>query len=50
VASRRAEEPGVVAASVTIETAPDTGSRLAATLRATSTPVAQAMLREVVDT
>jgi hypothetical protein len=49
-----ADEPGVVAASVTIETAPDTGSRLRreveSNLDAGAPAVAQAMLREVVDT
>jgi hypothetical protein len=49
-----ADEPGVVAASVTIETAPDTGSRLRreveGNLDAGAPAVAQAMLREVVDT
>jgi hypothetical protein len=48
------DEPGVVAVSVTIETAPDTGSRLQRevehNLDAAAPEVAKAMLREVVQT
>ncbi len=47
-------EPGIVAASVTVETAPDTGTRLrrevTKNLHAESPPIAQAMLTEVVHT
>ncbi|HEY0470766.1 MAG TPA: SCO6880 family protein, partial [Kribbella sp.] len=47
-------EPGIVAASVTIESAPDTGIRLrrevARNLRQDAPPIAQAMLAEVVQT
>src|SRR3954447_8920389 len=49
-----ADEPGVVAVSVTIETAPDSGTRLRrevdTQLDAGAPAVARAMLREVVDT
>jgi len=48
------DEPGVVAASVTIETAPDTGSRLRSEVEANIDPeapaVARAMLEETVAT
>src|SRR3954451_24047673 len=48
------DEPGVVAASVTIETAPDSGTRLRREvdghLDPQAPPVARAMLREVIDT
>ena len=48
------DEPGVVAASVTIETAPDSGTRLRreveSNLDEAAPDVAKAMLREVVDT
>ena len=47
-------EPGIVAASVTVETAPDTGTRLrrevSKNMRTESPPIAQAMLAEVVHT
>lgn len=49
-----ADEPGVVAASVTVETAPDTGARLRrqvmANLDPAAPPLAREMLREVVET
>jgi hypothetical protein len=49
-----AEEPDLVACSVIIETSPDTGTRLRTEVEGASDPnahpVAQAMLREVVDT
>src|SRR4051812_33856522 len=49
-----ADEPGVVAVSVTIETAPASGTRLRREVEATldddAPPVARAMLREVIDT
>jgi hypothetical protein len=49
-----AEEPNLVACSVIIETSPDTGTRLRTEVEGASDggahPVAQAMLREVVDT
>ena len=49
-----ADEPGVVAVSVTIETAPDSGTRLRREVEGHLDPgapsVARAMLREVVDT
>jgi hypothetical protein len=49
-----ADEPGVVAASVTVETAPDTGSRLQrqvlTNIDPAAPPLAQEMLREVVAT
>ena len=49
-----ANEPGAIAAAVTVETAPDTGTRLRREVEAHVDPdaplVAQAMLREVVDT
>lgn len=48
------DEPGVVAVSVTIETAPDSGTRLRreveSNLDASAPDVAKAMLREVVET
>jgi hypothetical protein len=47
-------EPGIAASSVTVETAPDTGTRLAReidrNIDESSSPVAQAMLREVQET
>ena len=49
-----ASEPGAIAAAVTVETAPDTGTRLLREVEANvdpdAHPVAQAMLREVVAT
>jgi hypothetical protein len=48
------DEPGVVAVSATIETAPDSGTRLRREVEGNlddgAPPVARAMLREVVDT
>lgn len=48
------DEPGVVAVSVTVETAPDSGARLQrevlGQMDPNSPPAAQAMLREVIDT
>ena len=47
-------EPGIVAASVTVETAPDTGTRLrrevTQNIRGEAPPIARAMLTEVVQT